>query len=66
MESCRRETVACSCTYHSCSLHGKCCECIASHRQAGELPGCLFTPEGERTHDRSLAAFLADCGSREA
>jgi hypothetical protein len=45
---------ACNCTYEPCSRKGICCECIAYHRTAGEAPACLFPPEAERTHDRSL------------
>ncbi len=48
----------CTCTYESCSRRGKCCECILYHRQSGELPGCLFPPEVERTYDRSIARFV--------
>lgn len=46
----------CNCTY-PCSLHGKCCECLAKHRRAGELPACYFTPEQERTYDRSIEYY---------
>lgn len=49
---------SCTCTYPGCSRHGKCCECIRYHRSRGELPGCLFPPEAERTYDRSIAAFV--------
>jgi hypothetical protein len=48
---------ACTCSYEPCSRKGKCCACIAFHRTSGELPGCLFTPEVERTYDRSAEAF---------
>ena len=48
----------CTCTYEPCSRKGKCCECIAYHRKAGEMPGCLFPPEIERTYDRSIARFV--------
>ncbi|MCX7038988.1 MAG: DUF6485 family protein [Spirochaetes bacterium] len=47
----------CTCTYPGCSRHGVCCECIAYHRGMGELPGCLFTPEQERTYDRSASSY---------
>lgn len=40
------------------SRKGKCCECIAYHRNMGELPGCLFPPEVERTYDRSIEKFI--------
>ena len=47
----------CTCTY-SCGKRGLCCECIASHRAQGELPGCLFPSEAERTYDRSVRYFV--------
>ena len=58
---CRREknTTVCTCTYEPCSRKGICCECIAYHRQNGEVPGCLFPPEVEKTYDRSAARFAA-------
>jgi hypothetical protein len=37
---------------------GKCCECVMYHRRSGELPGCFFNPEFERTFDRSTANFI--------
>jgi hypothetical protein len=56
----RKENLAnCACTYTSCGKRGFCCECISSHRAAGELPGCLFTPEGEKTYDRSVKNYLS-------
>ncbi len=48
----------CTCTYEPCSMKGRCCECIAYHRARGELPGCLFPPEVEKTYDRSIKAFV--------
>ncbi len=48
----------CACTYEPCSRKGKCCECIAYHKNMGELPGCLFSPEVERTYDRSIEKFI--------
>lgn len=53
-------TINCPCTYVGCSRHGKCCECIASHRRNGEAPGCLFSKEGERTWDRSIENLYKD------
>jgi len=50
----------CTCTYEPCSRKGICCECVAYHRRAGELPGCYFSEAAERTYDRSIAAFLRD------
>jgi hypothetical protein len=29
------------------------------HKKYGELPGCLFPPEVERTYDRSIAHFVS-------
>ncbi|MCK4387704.1 MAG: hypothetical protein KAW00_02930 [Dehalococcoidia bacterium] len=49
----------CPCTYEPCSRKGKCCECIRYHWEHGELPGCLFPPEVERTYDRSLSKFIS-------
>lgn len=51
---------ACSCTYEPCSRKGACCDCVAYHRAAGELPGCFFTPEAERFYDRSAGNFRRD------
>jgi len=48
----------CPCTYVGCDLRGKCCECIRSHRERGELPGCLFPPEVEKTYDRTIRKFV--------
>lgn len=48
----------CNCTYEPCSKKLKCCECLHYHRRNGELPACFFTPEYERTYDRSVSAFL--------
>ncbi len=53
-----RNRRSCTCTYEPCSRKGKCCECIAYHRRNGELPGCLFPPEAERSYDRSIACFI--------
>jgi hypothetical protein len=47
----------CTCTYEPCSRKGKCCQCVSYHLAHGEVPGCLFTPELERTYDRSAAKF---------
>ena len=49
----------CNCSYEGCANHGICCQCIANHRAHGELPACYFTPEVERTYDRSIERFLA-------
>ena len=52
-------THPCACTY-PCSRHGKCCECVAYHRAHGEIPGCFFSKEGEKTYDRRLEMLVKD------
>ncbi|MDD2804803.1 MAG: DUF6485 family protein [Elusimicrobiales bacterium] len=49
---------ACACTYEPCPRKGACCDCVAYHRNSGELPGCFFTPAAERTYDRSVENFI--------
>jgi hypothetical protein len=34
-------------------------DCLAYHRGMGELPACCFTPEQERTYDRSIGFFVS-------
>jgi len=60
MVECERPQLAqsCPCTYTPCERKGKCCECITYHRTRGQLPGCLFPPEAEKTYDRSIAAYV--------
>jgi hypothetical protein len=53
-----RNLERCTCSYEPCPRKGKCCECIAFHRRSGELPGCVFPPDAERTYDRSVEAFI--------
>jgi hypothetical protein len=54
-----KNKVDCACTYEPCSRKGICCECLKYHWRHGELPGCVFPPEVERTYDRSVARFIA-------
>lgn len=54
----------CPCTYTSCSRRGMCCECIRHHRGQDELPACYFSPEAEKTYDRSIEKFIEDRGQR--
>jgi hypothetical protein len=49
----------CNCTY-DCPRKGRCCECLAYHRAAGEFPACLFGAKAERAYDRSFAALVED------
>jgi len=48
----------CPCTYSGCSHHGICCECLHSHLSRRELPACAFTPDAEKTYDRSFRKFI--------
>jgi hypothetical protein len=48
----------CRCTYTACPNHGQCCVCVRSHRDRGEVPGCFFTKEGEKTYDRSVQNLM--------
>jgi len=59
---CRKEENLkhCTCTYEPCSRKGICCECIAYHRKNGEIPGCLFSAQAEKTFDRSREKFIED------
>ncbi|GAK59947.1 hypothetical protein U27_06933 [Candidatus Vecturithrix granuli] len=48
----------CNCTYDPCPHKGHCCECIAYHRQMGELPACYFPNDVQRSYDRSIRRFM--------
>jgi hypothetical protein len=50
----------CNCTYEPCSRKGICCECIAYHRDHGELPACFFSAATERSYDRSVRKFISE------
>ena len=56
---CRKEENKknCTCSY-PCGRHGICCLCVEHHRENGELPGCFFPAEIEKTYDRSIANFI--------
>ena len=49
----------CTCTYTSCEKRGMCCECLRSHWSTGQLPGCLFPKDVEKTYDRSVEKFIS-------
>ncbi len=49
----------CTCTY-DCNRRGLCCDCVAYHRDKGEIPGCFFTKSGEASWDRSPRKFCQD------
>ncbi len=43
--------------------HGKCCDCVAHHRDNNEgVPGRFFSKEAEATYDRSIEALCRDRG----
>lgn len=47
----------------NCPRHGKCCTCVAYHRDHNEgVPGCFFSKEAEATYDRSIKALAKDHG----
>ena len=47
----------CNCSY-PCSRKGFCCECLAYHKQKGELPACYFTELQEKTYNRTIAYYM--------
>jgi hypothetical protein len=47
----------CNCSY-PCSTKGVCCDCLKSHRNAGELPACYFPDDIEATYNRSIENFI--------
>lgn len=61
MNKCANVKKECPCTY-DCEHHGKCCDCVAHHRDRGGVPGCFFSKEGEATYDRSVEALAKDRG----
>ncbi len=54
----------CTCTYEPCPRKGMCCECVSYHRKSGELPGCFFSPDDERSYDRSYGRFVKSLARR--
>ena len=54
----KKNAATCTCTYAACERRGACCACVAYHRDNGQLPGCLFPPEAEKTYDRSVRNFV--------
>ena len=46
---CPHNNIDCPCTKEGCPRHGKCCECVAHHKEHGKkLPACLREIEWER------------------
>ena len=65
MECISKESLKhCTCTYTACDKLGNCCKCVIHHRKKGEIPGCFFSAEAERTYDRSVENFIRDQNSR--
>ncbi|MGM0439371.1 MAG: DUF6485 family protein [Patescibacteria group bacterium] len=54
----------CNCSYEGCPRKGICCQCIAHHREKGELPACYFSKQAEATYDRSIEKFIEDYQSK--
>lgn len=51
-------TQYCNCSSSSCPRHGLCCECLHYHRQRSEIPACYFTPDEEKTLNRTIEFFV--------
>ncbi len=47
----------CNCTYEPCHRKAYCCDCIAYHLKARQLPACAFPAAAEATFDRSFDHF---------
>jgi hypothetical protein len=47
----------CTCSYMSCGRRGVCCDCIQHHIKQRAVPGCFFSPDAEKTYDRSFEHF---------
>ncbi len=50
----------CTCSKSDCLTWSDCRLCVPKHRNRGEIPGCFFTPEGEKTYNRSIEFFIQD------
>lgn len=59
--SCQGDPSKCACTY-PCDKKGNCCACVAYHRPKGQFPACFFSPEAEKSFDRSFARLVQDRG----
>jgi len=57
-ENLEKNKQICTCTYEPCPRKGLCCECIAYHKEAEEIPGCFFPSTLEKTYDRSIRKFV--------
>lgn len=59
MSICYQNKRPCPCTY-TCPHRGKCCACVAHHRQRGGVPACFFSPDAEAEYDRSVERLARD------
>ncbi|MEA3307750.1 MAG: DUF6485 family protein [Elusimicrobiota bacterium] len=65
MECQKNENIkSCACTYEPCPRKGVCCDCINYHKTMGELPGCFFSKEAERSYDRTIEKFISSPKNR--
>ena len=59
MECKREENLQeCTCSATTCQKRGICCECVRSHRERSEIPGCFFPKSAELKHNRSIEYFI--------
>ena len=56
----KKNLASCSCSYPNCPRKGLCCECLRHHLAHQELPACCFSPETEKSYDRSFENFIQD------
>ncbi|MBF0243684.1 MAG: cytosolic protein [Planctomycetes bacterium] len=56
---CKKEAnkKTCACTYMSCQRRGICCDCVVAHLKQRQIPGCFFSPDAEKSYDRSFEHF---------
>ena len=51
-----QNTLPCSCRNEKCPRHGRCCDCVAFHRDRGGYPNCLRENVEARLQERLAAA----------
>jgi len=50
---------SCNCGFE-CERKGICCDCLAYHREKGELPACYFSDKVAGSYDRSVETYLKE------